>query len=109
MTSLAAGAAVVVTRKYALAPLREALEREGRKQAWLVRQLDERVGIQVNGRTLNNYLNGYARIPRNVLSAACWIAGAQERDITERIADDTMLFQQPAKAKAKRQRRKKAS
>lgn len=109
---LTADTPVVVTRRYALAPLRDALVREGRSRPWLMRQLGERVGIQIKLPLLYAYLNGYARVPRNVLSAACWIAGAQERAITERIADEAVLFQQPAKAKQKRQRsqaRRKAS
>ena len=91
--------AVKVARKYALEPLREALAREGRKQAWLREQLRERVGITVKPAAFSNYLNGYARIPRNVLSMVCWIAGAQERDILARVADEAVLIQQPRKRK----------
>lgn len=101
VTSLTADVDVVKARKYALAPVKEALEREGRRQSWLVRQLEERVGLKVNRRTLNSYLNGYARTPRNVLSATCWIAGVQERDVLARIADEASLIQ-PAKRKPRK-------
>lgn len=100
MTRLARSAAAeavwrqaVVTRKYALAPLREALEREGRRPVWLRGQLEERVGIRLSRSTLSSYICGYARFPRNVLSAACWIAGAQERDVLARVPDEALLIQ----------------
>lgn len=103
MTRLARSAAAdvvwrqaVVTRKYALAPIRDALTREGRRPVWLRGQLEERVGIRLSRATLSSYLHGYARIPRTVLSAACWIAGAQERDVLARVPDEAVLIQQPA-------------
>lgn len=80
-------------RKYALEPLRVALVREGRAQTWLQRQLENRLRMTVKTTLLRAYLHGYARIPRDVLSAACWIAGITERDITARIADADVLFQ----------------
>lgn len=97
-------------RRYALEPLKTALAREGRTQTWLARQLGERIGIQVAISTLNNYVMGHARIPRNVLSAACWIAGARENDVLGRVADEALLIQQPRTRKQQpAQRRKTAS
>lgn len=80
-------------RRYALEPLKLALKREGRTQAWLARTLRERTGIAVTRASLNGYLNGYSRIPQKHLSALCWIAGARETDITWRIAEEETLIQ----------------
>ena len=92
----------IAARKYALEPLKAVLRREGRTQAWLARQLGERVAMQVSRRQLSDYLNGYARIPQRVLSAACWIAGAREADVMTRIADEEVLLQQPRKTSERR-------
>lgn len=92
----------MVTRRYALAPIREALAREGRRLTWLRNQLDERVGIQISKGQFDSYVGGYARIPRNVLSAACWIAGAHERDVLARVPDEAVLIQPARRGKTAR-------
>ena len=96
----------VALRREAMAPLKAALVREGRSQTWLLRELKARVRISLSVSLLRAYLNGYARIPQRVLSAACWIAGVQESAITVRVDDEALLIQQP---RTRKQRRKTAS
>ena len=81
-------------RRHAMEPLKSALAREGRTQTWLMRQMKERAGIAVKQVTLNSYLNGYTRVRREFVRAACLIAGANPGDIYARIAgQETVLFQ----------------
>lgn len=106
MTSLAADADVVVTRKYAMALVKEALEREGRKQSWLQEQLEERMGIKIERPRFYSYTNGYARTPRQVLSAMCWILSTKQHpladsDVLARVPDEAVLIQ-PARRKTAR-------
>lgn len=113
MTRTAAGMAAWreqrAERVYALQPLRDALKREGRRQAWLIEALHERTGIEMTRSTLNNYLNGYARIPQKQLSALCWIAGAREAEITWRIADEETLIQPVRGTRSPRKPRKRTT
>lgn len=107
MTNLTADADVVVTRKYALVPLKSALEREGRKQSWLRNQLHDRMGIELGQTRLSNYLNGYARVPQAVLSAMCWILSTKqhpiaETDVLDRVPDEALLIQPARRGKPRK-------
>ena len=101
----------IAVRKYALAPLKAALTREGRTQTWLVEQLRTQTGIAVKWSRLNSYFNGYARIPQQMLAAVCRILSTRENpvwesDITTRVTDTAVLIQPPRR---QGERRKAAS
>lgn len=88
-------ARAVGMRRHAMEPLKSALAREGRTQTWLMRQMKERAAIAVTQVTLNSYLNGYTRVRRDFVRAACLIAGANPGDVYARIAgQEAVLFQQ---------------
>ncbi len=91
-----------VERRYALEPLRTDLKRERWTQVLLVDEIKRRVGVRVTRSTLNNYLNGYGRIPERVFWVICKIAGTDEEAIIGRVADKATLLQQPAKKRAKK-------
>src|SRR5690348_8204233 len=78
-------------RKRALAPIKTALERNGQAQAWLWRELNRQRRTDLQQPLFYAYMNGHARIPQAVLSAACRIAGVRESDITRRIDLDVLL------------------
>lgn len=93
-------AGVLAARKRAMGRLKETLTREGRSQAWLVRELKRR-GFTTSQQSLSNYIGGYARISRAMLDAACVLAcgnnghmGEMLRDgILASIGDEALLLQ----------------
>ncbi len=92
-------AGVLSARRRAMGKLKATLEREGRSQAWLAREL-VRLGFSTSRQSVSNYVNGYARISRAMLSAACVLAcgGATGGDllrdgILASVGDETLLLQ----------------
>lgn len=88
-------------RRAALVPVRTALKRERWTQKALVDELKRGPRLSVNRYTLNNYLNGYARIPERVLWAICQIAGMSDRDLLAQDDNATLLIQ-PARRKPRK-------
>ncbi len=105
-TAAAAWGEQVVMRKRAMEPIKAALRRNGQAQTWLLAEVNRQRGITAMNQPLwYAYLNGHARVPQAVLSAACRIAGVRESDITRRIDLDVLLQVKGVKGKKKRARK----
>lgn len=89
---------VLEARRRAMGKLKAALD--GRPQTWLVQELGKR-GFATSKQNVSHYFNGYVRISRAMLDAACVLAcgnnghmGEMLRDgILASIGDEALLIQ----------------
>lgn len=93
---------VLAARRAAMGQLKATLRREGRSQAWLVRELGRR-GFATSPQSMSNYVNGYSRIAAATLDAACILAGGGmttgdllRADILAAVGDVSLLLQDAA-------------
>ena len=80
---------VMEARRRAMGLLKDTLVREGRSQAWLVRELGRR-GFSTSQQSMSNYVNGYSRITRPMLGAACILACGNNGHMGEMLRDNIL-------------------
>lgn len=85
-------------RREAMEPLKRAMKqhRPPMTQMWLKQELDTQ-GYRVGKTTLNNWINGYCRVPREVVRMMSGIVGANIGDVYARIAGREEVLFQPDK------------